>query len=348
MANKFCSRCGKELAEGKRFCGGCGQAVSSAARSMRQSSQAVTATASTPAGSASAASCCVHCGTVLTAGKAFCRQCGHAVGALPLQPQAVPDTTVPSHGDVTQEELGSFREERKEPRTTTPASIPEAVPATAQDVSVPATSRPAPQVPSTRKIGVAIGIGAAVLMASGGVWAWNIYCHRSISSTPSAAPQYQQPATSSQKPAPGNPRNETAGTQQPNSSVDAKPMPSIAPVATHQMANSSRHDILQSARTVKAEPPAAVAEPIAAPAAVAAPKADPQRSGTLHYQGPPVPLNGQVVFDHLPAARIRFVFDRQSWALTIKTNPDGTKRVTLISLKQGYQASCDLKWEIAQ
>jgi hypothetical protein len=72
------------------------------------------------------------------------------------------------------------------------------------------------------------------------------------------------------------------------------------------------------------------------------------RSGILHYQGPPVPYNGVVVFDHLPQARLKFNFDRQAWTVTIKPNPDGTKRVTLISQKQGYQTNCDLGWEIVE
>jgi hypothetical protein len=72
------------------------------------------------------------------------------------------------------------------------------------------------------------------------------------------------------------------------------------------------------------------------------------RSGILHYQGPPVPYNGVVVFDHLPRARLRFIYDRQGWMLTIKVNPDGTKRVTLTSQKAGYQSYCDLSWEVVE
>jgi hypothetical protein len=71
-------------------------------------------------------------------------------------------------------------------------------------------------------------------------------------------------------------------------------------------------------------------------------------SGILHYQGPPVPYNGVVVFDHLPQARLKFNFDRQAWTVILKPNPDGTKRVTLISQKQGYQTNCDLSWEIVE
>ena len=60
-----------------------------------------------------------------------------------------------------------------------------------------------------------------------------------------------------------------------------------------------------------------------------------------------MPYGGVVVFNNLPKARLRFTFDGAAWRLIIKPNPDGTKKVILNSLKQGYQTSCDLGWEIA-
>jgi hypothetical protein len=61
-----------------------------------------------------------------------------------------------------------------------------------------------------------------------------------------------------------------------------------------------------------------------------------------------VPYNGVVVFDHLPQARLKFAFNHQAWSLTLKPNPDGTKKATLVSLVPGYQTSCDLGWEIVE
>ena len=58
--------------------------------------------------------------------------------------------------------------------------------------------------------------------------------------------------------------------------------------------------------------------------------------------------NGVVVFDHLPQARLRFTFDHQAWSLIIKANPDGTKKVTMISQAPGFQTTCDLGWEIVE
>ena len=70
------------------------------------------------------------------------------------------------------------------------------------------------------------------------------------------------------------------------------------------------------------------------------------RSGVRHYQGPPVPHGGTVVFDNLPKARLRFTFDRVAWELILKTNPDGTKKAILISQAQGNQSRCELGWEL--
>jgi hypothetical protein len=72
------------------------------------------------------------------------------------------------------------------------------------------------------------------------------------------------------------------------------------------------------------------------------------RSGIEHYQGPPVPYGGQVVFRNLPKARLKFSFDNTSWRLTIKPNPDGTKNVILTSTQQGTQTNCDLGWQVIE
>jgi aromatic ring-opening dioxygenase catalytic subunit (LigB family) len=50
----------------------------------------------------------------------------------------------------------------------------------------------------------------------------------------------------------------------------------------------------------------------------------------------------------MPKARLKFTFDHAAWQLTIKPNPDGTKKVILSSMAQGYQSSCDLGWEIVE
>ena len=84
-----------------------------------------------------------------------------------------------------------------------------------------------------------------------------------------------------------------------------------------------------------------------APSAPAQPSpAQQPAAGMLHYQGPPVPYGGTVVFDNLPKARLKFSFDGTAWRMVIQINPDGTKKLTLSSLKQGFQSTCDVGWQI--
>ena len=53
-----------------------------------------------------------------------------------------------------------------------------------------------------------------------------------------------------------------------------------------------------------------------------------------------------MVFDNLPKERLKFSFDATAWRMVIRINPDGTKKVILSSLKQGFQSTCDLGWQI--
>jgi hypothetical protein len=71
------------------------------------------------------------------------------------------------------------------------------------------------------------------------------------------------------------------------------------------------------------------------------------KSGTLHYQGQPVPSGGVVTFENLPKGHLKYTFDRSSWRLTLTNNPDGTRKaVQLTSIRPGFQTNCDLSWEI--
>jgi hypothetical protein len=198
--------------------------------------------------------------------------------------------------------------------------------------------------------GVIIGIAALllVLLAAVSAGAWYAYSHRNTlfaTRTPNAQqkplvplPVQTQGATTTPgqpiKPSAGTPENRGASSPQPQSGSGATQL--SRPASTNTLRNSNQQP------ATAAPPPAIAALPPSPP--VPAPVAP--RSGTLHYQGPPVPHNGEVVFDHLPHARLKFTFDHQAWNLTIKSNPDGTKKVTLISQAPGDQTSCDLGWEI--
>jgi outer membrane biosynthesis protein TonB len=76
-------------------------------------------------------------------------------------------------------------------------------------------------------------------------------------------------------------------------------------------------------------------------------KAASPTTGTLHA-AVEVAQNGEVVFDNLPAGRLRFIFDHSAWQPTIHRQANGTQTLVMRSLKAGIQRSCDVQWEIVQ
>lgn len=357
MATRHCPKCGREAGEGKRFCGGCGAAL--AATSAPPDSEQVPT-------SESAALKCDACGAALAPGKRFCKQCGRAVGEASPKPEAT--TTVPAAVAESAEavcvqcgapltpgkhfcKLCGHSVEPKVDATTTavakqdvlleletaPAPVSEAVPV---PESVTA-SKLEPGKPTRRSIpylGLAIGVGCALLVAGAG-WIWYAHAHRAAAVTQLSAASQQVPAQAtantnpvsapaqgpSAKPFPGSSTASPSTVQQ-----TAQPRP-VAPLQVSPPTPKPNEPVRQPPTHVVVPPPVVTNSP---------------RSGVQHYQGPPVPYNGQVVYDHLPKDRLRFTYDHQAWSLTIKMNADGTKRVTLTSQKPGYQTSCDLEWEV--
>jgi hypothetical protein len=59
-----------------------------------------------------------------------------------------------------------------------------------------------------------------------------------------------------------------------------------------------------------------------------------------------VAQNGEVVFENLPGARLKFTFDRSAWQPTISRQRNGTQTLVMRSLKPGIQTTCDVRWEI--
>ena len=178
---------------------------------------------------------------------------------------------------------------------------------------------------------------------------WHWYSHRSESSSatvpselqqtvvaPSAQNQNPEPAVAPEqpsKPLPGTSGNPASNAPRRQSGSGTATLPYSPP--TNAPEDSTRHQGAVTPQPAITPPPPS--PPAATPVA--------PRSGVLHYQGPPVPHNGVVVFDHLPQARLKFTFDHQAWSLTIKANPDGTKKITMISQAPGFQTTCDLGWE---
>lgn len=358
------------MAEGKRFCGGCGQAM-----------PVVAPPAQPTVVPEQTAISCVMCGTALTPGKRFCRQCGHAIdapaliapleaapsgeGEAPVQESKALDLPPAVPVDVPAGMLAPAGDEPS-PILASPemASEPDAALHTQNGSATPWTSPwetaeqkspnsplttlvsgssalpPVPHGGSIQKIGIAISIAASVLVVAG-IWALYAHAHRGVSSIAKTASESQL-ATS--------PLPEQSA--KPSASIPAPPAPSMIesqPKSETSMASATLPPKLPQDSgqpptkiTQQPEPESPPLQPPQPPVPAAL------HSGILHYQGPPVPYNGVVVFDHLPQARLKFNFDRQAWTVTIKPNPDGTKRVTLISQKQGYQTNCDLSWEIVE
>jgi len=381
LAAPSCVQCGATLAPGKRFCRQCGCAVG-------ESAQIVNPVTPTAIAAEPALPICVQCGTVLAPGKRFCRSCGHAVDSAisiepavadpivqrdssagkavafdlpPAVPIAVPDgMPAPVQGSFASAENPDLAHPAQPEAANEWASPWESAHAESPALPVPESSHPlhdSPEdqyVPSGSKSGVMIAIAAVVviLAAAASVWAWHVYSHRNTSlaaktpnmlqqgvATPptpnqnqAAIPVPQQPA----KPSPGTPEN--SASLLPQSSPKSATAASLPPEPKVALQNSTQPQ--NTATTQPATMPPQPSAPVAPPEA--------QRSGTLHYQGPPVPHYGTVVFDHLPKARLKFTFDHQAWSLTIKPNPDGTKKITLISQNPGYQSTCDLGWEIIE
>jgi len=372
MTNRHCTKCGREVAEGKRFCGGCGQAMPMVAAPAQPEAAVMPK---------SAALSCVMCGTVLAPGKRFCRQCGHAIDA-PALAAAVEAAPAGKSGTPIQEtkavdfspavavaapegmQIPAGDELSPVPASSEIAGEPdvslhapngsatawtshwEAVERKSPDSPLATLASgfsalpPAPRGGSMQKIGIAIGIAASVLVVAG-VWAFYAYAHRSVSSEAKTASESQRAMAplpeQSAKPSASIPP--TSAPSMPQSQPRSGTSTASATLPTKIPQDMGQH----TAKETQQAEPKSLALPLPQPPVTAA-----VHSGVLHYQGPPVPYNGVVVFDNLPQARLKFNFDRQAWLLTIKPNPDGTKKVTLTSQKSGDQTSCDLGWETVE
>ena len=96
----------------------------------------------------------------------------------------------------------------------------------------------------------------------------------------------------------------------------------------------------------KSSAPPPPAQPTEQPSPVRPAAPSNPTSGVLRYAGPPVPLNGKVTFQNLPAARLRFTFDHDAWQPVISRQANGSQTLILVSRKQGLQSKCEVRWEI--
>ncbi len=358
-ASTGCSQCGAVLAPGKRFCKQCGCAVGAPVAAVRPSPfpEPTNVAESAPS---PVVPFCLQCGEALAPGKRFCKLCGwaadvptEAAGTAADIPSGMAAEYIPTvelevpHTEPLAQEYLPVSEWKPAEETGSPSQ--------ASSVPTPAFAVPPLAVyrPKT-KIGLAVGLAAAVLAAAGGGWAWHV--HRPASREAASAVQSRQQsimqspvqATTAAapdatpepaKPLAGSPADAVAGTHRilPQPAPDQDAIASIPQQSSSQIAGGN-----------PTAPTPVFPKPVVPSAGQLSAQPAQLRSGVLHYQGPPVPRGGTVVFDNLPKTRLKFVFDHAAWQLIIKPNPDGTKRVILISQMQGYQTNCDLSWEVVE
>jgi hypothetical protein len=194
------------------------------------------------------------------------------------------------------------------------------------------------KVPAAILIAV-LGVGVSGLV---GILLYTNY-HRSSttagSSSRSASTDSMQttavnhPASQQSTPIAEQPATERSAPSGSMETPEAKQPDTTSPVAVFKVQSSSKIEQLINGR-----PPMKpqISTPI------------PSTSGMLHYSGPAVGYGSTVVFSNLPGERLKFTFDQQSWQPLIAHLPDGTQKLTLLSLKKGNQVQCDVHWEIAR
>jgi hypothetical protein len=366
----LCVQCGSEIAAGKPFCRKCGHAVAAAQRmeplepsevsamipnaavlgALQESAVALEHAPapvanwrtllpieeSSPHSEASAVLPGLNSLPAELVGKSEVNPTGFAeqTDVEPL-PGVVPAFFATEHSVSTPDTAAESADQKQEPKQPI---IPASLPSGPSSASLVAPSR----VP----LFAGIGVAAVVLVAAAVGSAWYL-SHRSHQPAPDkSASVKQNPTPAVPKPVAGTqisqmPINTTKTGTTPDKTPQAK---TVTIIPQQQTTASQKHDPTavqvphpEPPKTVVQEPTPVFAHPVQ--------PAQP-RNGVLHYSGPPVMMGGTVVFRNLPKERMHFVIDRSAWQPLIQRSPDGSQTLTLRSIKQGVQTSCDVGWEI--
>lgn len=113
----------------------------------------------------------------------------------------------------------------------------------------------------------------------------------------------------------------------------ARPLNTVAAVAVFST-------LIYSGCAATRQPPPVVS----APAGVS--QSNALATGHLSYSGQPVPQNGEVVFNGLPAGNIRLTYDTSAWSHHFLPDSNGKQRLVLVSRKPGTQKKCEIDWEL--
>jgi hypothetical protein len=182
--------------------------------------------------------------------------------------------------------------------------------------------------------------GILLLLAGAALWFYSTRMRAAPAVQVAAAPVVAAPAPAPSTPAtpeviPPNPDLATPEVIPPNPDFAQKDQAPAAPATP--------------AAPTQPKPQPVQAKPAAAPAPVAPHpvKAATPATGVLHASVE-VALNGEVVFENLPGARLHFIYDHEAWKATISHQDNGTQTLVMRSLKPGLQKSCDVKWEIVE
>ncbi len=298
-----------------------------------------------------AAPFCTACGAAVAAGTRFCVKCGQPVGQqaapsptsqatvfVPPQP-----ATPPPPPPVVQAPVWTPPPPPPPPQAQTPTWTPPPPPPPQVAQVVPAKTGPG--------AGLWIGLfGILLLLGGAGLW---FYTTRMASAHPASTVQVAAAPTQTTSPpptpAPTNPSQPAAApTPAPNTFVPA-PTPNPETEVIPQNPDQAKKD------AVPTQAPRQPAQPNSQQPRPSAPVAQPvqpvraarQTSGVLHASVE-VAQNGEVVFENLPGARLKFTFDHSAWQPTISHQPNGTQTLVMRSLRPGIQRTCDVTWEIVQ
>lgn len=285
---------------------------------------------------------CTGCGATIAAGTRFCVKCGQPVGlAAPPPPPVQPAAAV-------------VQPPPPPPHPTMPVSQ---FPA-AQD---PAGLYPPPPPPKQGAgAGLWVGLfGVLLIICGAGLW-YGFHAGllagkgaKQVALTSEAVPAAPVPApapsTTPDAPPP-NPDFAKPEVPPPNPDFAKKEEPPPNPDFAKKMPQPATDVPVRNApsrpRSVNPAPasPPPQPEPVAPKPAM---KAASPTTGVLHA-AVEVAQNGEVVFENLPAGRLRFTYDHSAWQPTIHRQTNGTQTLVMRSLKPGIQRVCDVQWEMVQ
>jgi outer membrane biosynthesis protein TonB len=310
-----------------------------------------------------AAPFCTACGAAIADGTRFCVKCGQAVGqaapsptsqATVYTPQVTPPPPVAPPPSITPPPPGPPPAPPQAQVWTPPPPPPPAAPTYVPPPYIPQAPAQPVAVKEGPGAGLWIGIfGIVLLLGGAGLW---FYTTRMSGAHPVSGPQVATTATpdpTAAQPPPAQPTSPPNAEQQPST---AQPTPTPASTLVAAPTPNPTTDVIppnpDQAQRQPAQPIGQTnprpAQPSVAPhsnPAPVQPRPAHQTSGNLHASVE-VAQNGEVVFEGLPGARLRFTFDHSLWQPTISHQANGTQTLVMRSLKAGIQRTCDVRWEI--